>query len=128
MRKLNPRETAATVGEVKHFINGEYVASASGDTFDNVSPVTGEVIARVHRGGRGEVDAAVRAARSAMQGEWGKMPLAERCALLHKVADGINARFDEFLEAECADTGKPYSLARHVDIPRGAANSRSSPM
>ena len=120
--KVEPRETAATVGEVKHFINGEYVASASGDTFDNVSPVTGEVIARVHRGGRGEVDAAVRAARSAMQGEWGKMPLAERCALLHKVADGINARFDEFLEAECADTGKPYSLARHVDIPRGAAN------
>lgn len=120
--KVEPRETAATVGEVKHFINGEYVASSSGDTFDNISPVTGELIARVHRGGRAEVDAAVRAARSAMQGEWGNMPLPERCALLHKVADGINARFDEFLEAECADTGKPYSLARHVDIPRGAAN------
>ena len=50
------------------------------------------------------------------------MPVTERMALLHKVADGITARFDEFLEAECLDTGKPKSLASHVDIPRGAAN------
>jgi aminomuconate-semialdehyde/2-hydroxymuconate-6-semialdehyde dehydrogenase len=48
--------------------------------------------------------------------------VAGRTTLLHKVAEGITAKFDEFLVAECADTGKPMSLARHIDIPRGAAN------
>ena len=50
------------------------------------------------------------------------MTVAERVDMLYAVADGINARFDEFLAAECADTGKPMSLASHIDIPRGAAN------
>ena len=108
--------------EIRHFINGEYVASSTGRVFNDVNPANGEVIARVHEGGRAEIDQAVAAARAAMAGEWGKMPVARRTELLHKVADGINARFDEFLEAECLDTGKPKSLASHIDIPRGAAN------
>ncbi|MBA1148775.1 2-hydroxymuconic semialdehyde dehydrogenase [Ectothiorhodospiraceae bacterium WFHF3C12] len=108
--------------EIKHFINGEYVASESGSIFDDIDPATGEVIARVHEGGQAEIDAAARAARDALDGEWGHMPVARRMELLHKVADGINARFEEFLIAECQDTGKPRSLASHIDIPRGAAN------
>ncbi|MET0001083.1 MAG: aldehyde dehydrogenase family protein, partial [Candidatus Thiodiazotropha lotti] len=108
--------------EVKHFINGEFVGSASGKLFDNINPATGEKIGIVHEAGAPEVDAAVNAARAAMQGDWGRMPLAERANLLHKLADGITARFDEFLEAECLDTGKPQKLACHIDIPRGAAN------
>jgi aminomuconate-semialdehyde/2-hydroxymuconate-6-semialdehyde dehydrogenase len=107
---------------VRHFIDGEYVESDRARLFDNVSPVDGRVIGRVFEAGRAEVDRAVTAARRALGGPWGRMPLAERCDLLHRVADGINARFEEFVEAECADTGKPYSLARHIDIPRGAAN------
>tara|TARA_B100000965_G_scaffold333671_1_gene298673 strand:- start:2593 stop:3996 length:1404 start_codon:yes stop_codon:yes gene_type:complete len=90
--------------------------------FDNINPATGEVISRVHEAGEAEVDAAVQAARAALKGPWSKMTLDERSKILHAVADGINARFDEFLEAECADTGKPKSLASHIDIPRGAAN------
>ena len=108
--------------EVKHYINGQYVGSASGRMFDNINPATGEVISRVHEAGEAEVDAAVQAARAALKGPWSKMTLDERSKILHAVADGINARFDEFLEAECADTGKPKSLASHIDIPRGAAN------
>ncbi|MCG7200606.1 2-hydroxymuconic semialdehyde dehydrogenase [Marinobacter pelagius] len=108
--------------EIKHYINGEYVGSASGKLFDNVNPVNGKVIAKVHEAGREEVDAAVKAARAALRGPWGKMTLEERTRILHKVADGINDRFDEFLEAECQDTGKPKSMASHIDIPRGAAN------
>ena len=108
--------------EIKHFIDGQFVGSASGRTFANVSPATGQQIGVIHEAGRGEVDRAVEAARAALLGDWGRMPVADRMALLHKLADGINARFDEFLEAECLDTGKPGSLARHVDIPRGAAN------
>ncbi len=108
--------------EIKHFINGEYVGSANGKTFDDVTPVTGEVIAKVHEAGRDEVDQAVMAAKNALNGEWGAMTLNDRVELLYKIADGIDARFDEFLQAECADTGKPFSLASHIDIPRGAAN------
>ena len=52
------------------------------------------------------------------------MDVAKRTALLYAVAGEIERRFDEFLEAEVADTGKPVSLARHLDIPRGAANFR----
>jgi aminomuconate-semialdehyde/2-hydroxymuconate-6-semialdehyde dehydrogenase len=108
--------------EIKHYINGQYVGSASGKLFDNVNPANGKIIAKVHEGGRDEVDAAVKAARAALKGPWGKMTLDERTRILHRVADGINERFDEFLEAECLDTGKPKSLASHIDIPRGAAN------
>lgn len=108
--------------EVKHYINGQYVGSASDKRFDNINPATGEVISQVHEAGEAEVDAAVQAARAALKGPWSKMTLDERSKILHAVADGINARFEEFLDAECADTGKPKSLASHIDIPRGAAN------
>ncbi|MCP3864306.1 2-hydroxymuconic semialdehyde dehydrogenase [Marisediminitalea sp.] len=108
--------------EIKHFINGQFVGSASGKQFDNINPANGQRISRVHEAGEAEVDLAVRAARAALDGPWGKMTLEQRTQILHAVADGINARFDEFLEAECLDTGKPRSLASHIDIPRGAAN------
>ncbi len=108
--------------EVLNFIGGAYVKSAEGNVFENRNPVDGALISRVHEAGQAEVDAAVAAAKTALTGPWGQMDVAERAALLHKVADGISARFDEFLAAECADTGKPMSLARHIDIPRGAAN------
>lgn len=109
-------------GEVLHFINGAYTKGTSGKSFDNLSPVTGRVIGRVCEAGPAEVDAAVQAARAALAGPWGRMSIAERTELLGKVADEINRRFDAFLAAEIADTGKPASLASHLDIPRGAAN------
>jgi aminomuconate-semialdehyde/2-hydroxymuconate-6-semialdehyde dehydrogenase len=108
--------------EIKHFINGEYTGSVSGKLFDNTHPCDGRLLSKVHEGGREEVDAAVRASKAALEGPWGQMTLEQRCQILYKVADGIDARFDEFLEAECLDTGKPKSLARTIDIPRGAAN------
>jgi aminomuconate-semialdehyde/2-hydroxymuconate-6-semialdehyde dehydrogenase len=108
--------------ETLHFIDGAFVRSTPGRTFENRSPVDNRLIARVHEGGRNEVDAAVRAARAALDGPWGKLTVEERSKMLYAVADGINRRFDEFLQAEVADTGKPVSLASHLDIPRGAAN------
>ncbi|MCC4269920.1 MULTISPECIES: 2-hydroxymuconic semialdehyde dehydrogenase [Marinobacter] len=108
--------------EFKHFINGEYVASASGKTFENRSPVDNSLIGQVHEAGEAEVDAAVRAAKAALKGPWSKLTQNQRAAMLNKIADRINERFDEFLAAECLDTGKPRSMASHIDIPRGAAN------
>ena len=104
----------------RNFINGEFVDGVA--TFNDFTPVNRSIIGIVHEGGRAEVDRAVKAARAALDGAWGKMTMVERCDLLHGVADGINRRFNEFLDAEVADTGKPRSLASHIDIPRGAAN------
>ncbi len=103
-----------------NFINGEFVATAK--TFPKRAPVDNRVIGAVHEAGPAQVDAAVAAARAALAGPWGKMSVVQRVELLYAVADEINRRFDDFLEAEMADTGKPKSLASHVDIPRGAAN------
>lgn len=111
--------------EFRHFINGEFVVSASGATFEDRTPVDNSVIGMVCEAGEPEVDAAVSAARAAFRGPWGRMARAERAALLHRVADRIEQRFDEFLAAECRDTGKPRSLASKIDIPRGAANFRA---
>ncbi|KAA3652875.1 MAG: 2-hydroxymuconic semialdehyde dehydrogenase [Proteobacteria bacterium] len=108
------------MNQIRNFINGEYVSTAK--TFEKRSPLDNTVIGAVHEAGKAEVDAAVAAARAALDGPWGRMTVGERVDILYAVADGINARFDEFLAAECADTGKPMSLARHIDIPRGAAN------
>lgn len=115
-------QQVSSMKEIKHFINGEYVGSAGGRVFDAISPVTGEKIATVHEGAREEIDRAVASARAALDGDWGHMPVTERMALLHKVAEGIDERFEAFLAAECEDTGKPRSMASHIDIPRGAAN------
>lgn len=109
-------------GEIRNYVAGRFVASES--CFDDINPVDGSLVARVHEADRDTVDAAVRAARAALSGPWGSMPPAERATLLNKVADGIEKRFDEFLAAEVADTGKPVAQARSLDIPRGAANLR----
>lgn len=114
---------------ILHFINGEFVESlpVDGTTrwFDNINPATGARIGRVAEGGAADIDRAVAAARDALKGPWGRMGAGERLDLLEAVADGIMARFDEFLAAEIGDTGKPQRFASSVDIPRGAANFRA---
>jgi aminomuconate-semialdehyde/2-hydroxymuconate-6-semialdehyde dehydrogenase len=106
--------------EVKGFINGEFVSS--GEFGDIYSPTTGELVSQYHKTSTEQVDEAVDAANAALKGPWADFSLQQRVDILYKIADGIDARFDEFLAAECLDTGKPYSLASHIDIPRGAAN------
>lgn len=106
--------------QFKHFINGEFVESAT--RFDKRRPGDNALVGQVHEGGEAEIDAAVRAARAAMKGPWGKMTTDQRVALLYKVADEITRRFDDFVAAEMADTGQPRSMMEHAFIPRGAAN------
>ncbi len=111
--------------DILNFIDGEFVRNSDGRTFEKRTPIDNSVVGVVYEAGRPEVDAAVAAARAALAGEWGSLPVTERVALLDAVAGEINNRFQDFLEAEVADTGKPHILAAHVDIPRGAANFRA---
>src|SRR5208282_1102869 len=92
--------------------------------FADVNPADGSVIAPVSEADQAQVDEAVHAARRALRGEWARVGLRERASRLHKVADAIEKRFDCFVQAEVADTGKPVSLASRLDIPRAAANFR----
>src|SRR5580700_1324762 len=107
-----------------HFIDNRFVGSASERAFENRSPVNGSLIGMVAEGGAAEVDAAVRAAQAALAGPWGRLTIAQRADLLHAIAREMDRRFDDFLDAEVQDTGKPRSVASHLDIPRGAANFR----
>ncbi len=104
-------------------MNGRFVDG--GRAFDTVHPADGSFVAEVFEAGKETVDEAVQSARRALEGPWGKVSVRERAALLDRIADGIDGRFDEFLEAEIADTGKPVAFASRVDIPRGAANFRA---
>lgn len=108
--------------KLRNFVGGKFVDG--GKPFDVFNPANGSVHATAYEADQYIVDEAVKAAKAAVDGEWGKMPLAKRRALLMRVADRIEERFDEFLEAEISDTGKPHELAHHLDIPRGAANFR----
>ena len=107
-----------------HYIDGKFSASASGATFENPRPATGATHCVVSRGAAEDIERAVAAARGASLGPWGNTSTTERAALLDAIADGIEVRIDELAAAESADTGKPFSLARSVDIPRAVANFR----
>src|SRR5579871_5111704 len=107
-----------------HFINNKFVSSESGRQFEKRSPVDGSLVGMVPEGGAPEVAAAVAAAQAALRGPWRQLTLPQRVALLEALAAEIDRRADEFVDAEVQDTGKPRSLASHLDIPRGAANFR----
>ena len=102
------------------YVNGEFVDS--GDYFDNINPVNGKVICKLAEANRQIIDDAVAAARSS---KWAKLTTNERCALLHKVADRMAEREQEFIDAEMADTGKSLFQVKTIDIPRGTMNFRT---
>lgn len=109
--------------EIHNMIAGKPVPGHS--TFAKINPVDGSLVADVHEADRDVVDAAVAAARSALNDGWAGCAVNERVALLRRIADGIDARFDDFAAAEVADTGKPMALVRELDVARAAMNFRS---
>ncbi|MFB6396917.1 2-hydroxymuconic semialdehyde dehydrogenase [Polymorphospora sp. 2-325] len=110
-------------GLLRNYVGGEFVDT--GNRFPKISPVTGQTIFEVAEADQSTVDAAVGAARSALRGSWGRMGERERAAVLYRVADELERRFDDLVAAEVGDTGKSISQARSLDIPRGAANFRA---
>jgi betaine-aldehyde dehydrogenase len=90
------------------FINGQFVDAASGKTRDIINPATGEIIAQVPEADANDIDKAVRAARAAFAtGDWRKTTAQDRQKLLLKIAQLMRERFDEFVELEVKDNGKP---------------------
>ena len=100
------------------FIGGKWLPAASGKTFATIHPATEEVIAQVAEGDAQDIDLAVKAARSQFDGgEWSQIDARDRGALMHKLADLIEAEADELAALETLDNGKPISDSRAADIP-----------
>ena len=102
----------------KMFIDGKWVAAASGKNFPVYNPATGEVMAQVAEGDREDINRAVKAARRAFEdGPWSTMTSSERGRLIWKLADLIEEHLEEFAQIESLDNGKPLAVARVADVP-----------
>lgn len=107
--------------KMKNFVDGHYCEPTTGDYIDNIEPATGKVYCLIPNSGSEDVEIAVAAAEKAFP-IWSEMSSTERSAILIRLSAGIEARMDEFVQAESRDNGKPISLAEHVDIPRAVSN------
>ncbi|MER5179120.1 2-hydroxymuconic semialdehyde dehydrogenase [Streptomyces sp. NPDC002896] len=116
--------TADTGRWIRNFVDGRFIEPDENHSFDNIDPATGLVHASVHEADATLVDRAMTAARRAL-GPWSATPVRERTAVLRRAADLVEERFEEFVSAESADTGKPVSLARELDVARAIANFRT---
>jgi len=96
------------MSEFKFLIGGKLVAGDQ--TMDVINPATEEVITKAPRASAAQVNAAVAAAKAAFPA-WSKKPLAERRALLHKVADVIDAHAEEIGRILTQEQGKPLMFA-----------------
>lgn len=105
-----------------HLIAGRAVPSASGETFENHSPIDGGRLGEVAAGDAADIDAATTAATAAFA-EWSAVPGAERRRLLHAVADVIVERAHDIAVTECVDTGQTMRFMAAA-AQRGADNFR----
>src|SRR5205814_1984418 len=109
--------------ELGLFINGESAEPASGDLRDLAEPATGASLARVAMANEQDVDRAVEAARTALDGPWGKTPPTERSRLLHAFADALVANRKELAELETRNVGKAISSVK-AELAQAVENFR----
>src|SRR5580692_13202047 len=93
-------------------INGEWVKSASGKTFESRNPATGDLLATVAEGDAEDINRAVVAARRVFEGPWSKVKPFERQSLLLKLADLVEKNFEELSQLDTLDMGAPISRTR----------------
>ena len=113
---INPLAKAPFKARYGNFIGGEWVAAASGKTFDNVSPITGGKICEVARSEAADIELALDAAHTAKDA-WGRTSATERSTILLKIADRMEANLEILASAETWDNGKPIRETMAADIP-----------
>ena len=107
--------------KIQNYINGKLVEPIGKSYLDNINPATGEVYSYIPDSDQPDVEDAVDAAAAAFP-KWSIMPVAERSAILLKIAALIDKAVNELALAESIDQGKPLWLSITMDIPRAAAN------
>jgi len=113
----------STTTDVMHkqlFINGQWREAASSRTLDVVNPATEETIATVASAERADVDAAVAAARAALDGPWGTLSARDRGRLIWKIGEKLMEKADELARLETLHNGKPIFESRQIEIPAAA--------
>jgi betaine-aldehyde dehydrogenase len=108
--------TSQPTQTLRNFVGGSFVDTADGRTADLVDPSTGEVFAQVPVSSAADVDRAMSAAATAFEG-WRDSTPSERQKALIRIADAIEARADELVDAEVRNTGKPRGLTLSEEIP-----------
>jgi len=109
--------------DLRNYIGGQFLTHSGGQWMENSEPATGSQICRIPLSDASDVDAAVGAARAA-QPAWGSLSHSERADWLDRIADALEARYEDIAALESRDTGKPISLARTVDAHRSVSNFR----
>jgi phenylacetaldehyde dehydrogenase len=116
--RLSPQTARFLSQPIRHLIDGQLVAAASGKHFAVVDPATEHTIAMVAEADKEDVDRAVAAARRAFDdGSWAKVSPSQKGRLLWKLADLMEQHLNEFAELESIDNGKPVAVARVADVP-----------
>ncbi len=113
----------ATEREYGLFINGESTESATGELRELNEPATGEPLAKAAVANEQDVDRAVEAARSALDGDWGRTAPTERSRLLHALADALVANRKELAELESRNVGKAISSVK-AELAQAVENFR----
>jgi betaine-aldehyde dehydrogenase len=108
------------------WIDGKWTPSSGGAPLKVENPATGEIIDEVVDASGDDVNIAVESARNAFfDGRWSKMSPGERAKVIHKLADLLETRAEDFARVESEDTGKPYAqVSLGADIPFGVDNLR----
>jgi len=110
-KKVTPRVTQL-------LIDGQFVNSASGETFDTINPVNEQPITTIQRAGKEDVDRAVEAARRAFdKGPWRKYSGQQRADCLFNLARLVQENAEELAMLEALDNGKPVEVAKVADLP-----------
>lgn len=99
------------------FINGKFVKPRSGKYFETINPATEEKLSVVADAGAADVDVAVKAARTAYEKVWKKMPGSERAKYIFRISRMIQEKARELAVIETMDGGKPIRESRDIDIP-----------
>ncbi|NNE94034.1 MAG: aldehyde dehydrogenase family protein [Verrucomicrobiales bacterium] len=119
-----PAPEAAKIAKVAkrydHFINGKWTAPKSGEYFKTTNPANNRKLSEVADGNEADVDAAVKAARAAYEGSWGKMSARERGKYVYRIARLMQERAREFAIIETLDGGKSIRESRDIDVPLAA--------
>lgn len=120
---------AAAQQKIEHtklFINNQFVEAKSGKKFESLNPANGQVIAEISEADKADVDLAVAAAKNAFKlgSPWRTSGGMQRGLLMNKLADLMERDADILAALESIDNGKPYKIARNVDIPGSIATIR----
>ena len=109
--------------KISNYIGGSLEPPVSGSYLDNVNPAEGKVYSLIPDSDSRDVELAVRAAAKAFE-SWSSMPVEKRSSILLKISELIDRDINKLAEAESIDNGKPFLIAKKLDIPRASANMR----